>query len=560
MFTDGGGPSTKEIIEQEFLKQKKFIEDQFSQQNEFISKLITETQLEIMGNKAIGVLNALESRYDFISAYEGLGSCLSDEDVAEITQRVEYFLNQQAAFEVKHFFDAKCPKLWATAQALESQKGCYFLLYTYLIIEEKRHQILTLMISLLANSEDHKILNYGYNEVLVHQRKSFEQWLSKWFQNRPYFCAIFHHHKDAWDTQKIAEMKTMISHFAPNVQEQQCQVGECKMIGFNFDGNDIKSIKNVRSINICQWTCENEPLCAYWTFEPSTKTCFLKYAVHGIVENSGFTSGPKHCMTDSDREKEKAISCMENDVDFNGDFVRDIAGSTIEDCELRCQRAGDCKYFTFVPSNGKCHLKHSMGTRKVGTGLKSGPAWCPASKSTCFQNTVDYDGDDIKNVKTSNADQCQEQCQKHPTCTYFTYVKSQQKCHLKFGTGTRRAGNADMISGPKHCACGRYGGHIEGDYILITTKASNVETCFKICQSRTDCKGWTFGLDDNTCLLYDHRKHYKWERMIDIPVDRRFRAPQTQYVLQNPWSEFGGTWTVDPSKYPNHISGRRDCP
>ena len=143
-------------------------------------------------------------------------------------------------------------------------------------------------------------------------------------------------------------------------------------------------------------------------------------------------------MTDSDKEKERATTCVVNGVDYEGDDIGEVQDSTIKKCEESCQRARDCKYFTYVQSSAKCFLKNGMGTRKVGTDFTSGPAWCPASKTTCYQDTVDFNGDDIKRIGNSNVDQCQEQCQKHPTCKYFTFVKSFRNCHLKSGTGTRK--------------------------------------------------------------------------------------------------------------------------
>ena len=62
-------------------------------------------------------------RYEFLLAYEGIGSCLSSEDVAEITERVEYFLDQKDAFAVKHSFDQNCPKVLVDAEALSRQSN-----------------------------------------------------------------------------------------------------------------------------------------------------------------------------------------------------------------------------------------------------------------------------------------------------------------------------------------------------------------------------------------------------------------------------------------------------
>ena len=102
MFFGGGGPTTEEIIQKEFEKQRKFIEEQFSKQQDFFKDLMTQTEVENVKAKALGVLDALQSRFEYISAYEDLESCLEEDSVVEITQKVEYFMDQSDAEAVKH--------------------------------------------------------------------------------------------------------------------------------------------------------------------------------------------------------------------------------------------------------------------------------------------------------------------------------------------------------------------------------------------------------------------------------------------------------------------------
>ena len=174
IFGGGGGPQIQEIIQEEFEKQKKFIKEEFSKQEKLFRKLMTQTELESVKAKALGVLDALQSRYAFIAAYEGLATCLKEEAVSEITQRVEYFMDQSDAEAVKHTFDTICPSELTKGEATDSQQVCGFLLFTYLVIEEKRHEILTIMINLLSNTENYQELNYGYMNVQSHQKDALK--------------------------------------------------------------------------------------------------------------------------------------------------------------------------------------------------------------------------------------------------------------------------------------------------------------------------------------------------------------------------------------------------
>ena len=151
---------------------QEFIEKQFKEQQKVMERLFSKTELETIKENALGMLDALESRQEFISAYEDIGGCLTDEAISEITLRVRYFIDQAGAFAVKHAFNNKCEDELNKSDERQSQETCAFLLYTYLTIEEKRHEILTIMISLLSNSEVYEELNLGYLKVLSHQKQS----------------------------------------------------------------------------------------------------------------------------------------------------------------------------------------------------------------------------------------------------------------------------------------------------------------------------------------------------------------------------------------------------
>lgn len=75
-----------------------------------------------------------------------------------------------------------------------------------------------------------------------------------------------------------------------------------------------------------------------------------------------------------------------------------------------------------------------------------------ARSTDCFENGVDYFGDDIKSARTRDATTCQKKCQETHGCRYWTWTRSAPKnrCFMKDGQGTikkkRRA-----TSGPREC-------------------------------------------------------------------------------------------------------------
>ena len=221
MFVGGGAPSTEQVIKDEFAKQKKFIKEQFLKQEEFMKELMTQTELERVKSKAFGVLDALESRYEFISAYEGFGGCLHDEVISEITSRVEYFLDESDVHAIKHTFDQKCPDVLASAKQLDdSQQACGLLMYSYIMLEEKRNEILTIMLSLLSNSEDYEELTYGYLNVKANKHESFVDGIKTTFKNTTVYCGLFSYHAESMlsSSNHMAEVERVIHRVYPELK------------------------------------------------------------------------------------------------------------------------------------------------------------------------------------------------------------------------------------------------------------------------------------------------------------------------------------------------------
>ena len=119
---------------------------------------------------------------------------------------------------------------------------------------------------------------------------------------------------------------------------------------------------------------------------------------------------------------------------------------TASECQLKCKADGQCKFFTYVKSAQRCHLKNAK--TKVTSGnadLISGPEIC------CFAHKIDYLGNDIRAVQTETAEDCQKACQKEHNCKYWTFVKSIKKCHLKNAKSIGGTNSDDLVSGPRTC-------------------------------------------------------------------------------------------------------------
>ena len=72
--------------------------------------------------------------------------------------------------------------------------------------------------------------------------------------------------------------------------------------------------------------------------------------------------------------------------------------------------------------------------------------------STCYEDNIDYNGNDIDYGPTGNIDNaeaCQKSCQKLDQCLFWTF--SSNGCILKTSDGNPQHSNG-AISGPKYCS------------------------------------------------------------------------------------------------------------
>ena len=73
-------------------------------------------------------------------------------------------------------------------------------------------------------------------------------------------------------------------------------------------------------------------------------------------------------------------------------------------------------------------------------------------EGNCFENGVDYWGNDFKFIDNSDWITCQKACANEPACNYWTLVRSLRKCHLKYTKDiVKHTGNNDIVSAPKYC-------------------------------------------------------------------------------------------------------------
>ena len=203
LFTNGGLPTQQQVMKNLFEEQNKMIQKEFNETRKYMTDLIGKENLEIVETKAMGILDALNSRYIFIASFDGLEECLSDTVASEITERVDYFTDQSEIFSIRHYFDLKCPELIHAndddPEKRSQRTACATLLYTELTIERHKKHIISRMIGLLSKTSNHYQLVDGYLQVRSNEEKSLTSWLEQTILPKDLYCNMFHYDMKMWN-------------------------------------------------------------------------------------------------------------------------------------------------------------------------------------------------------------------------------------------------------------------------------------------------------------------------------------------------------------------------
>ncbi|XP_008285822.1 coagulation factor XI-like [Stegastes partitus] len=240
---------------------------------------------------------------------------------------------------------------------------------------------------------------------------------------------------------------------------QECN--QALQVNVDFPGTDI-AFQYSPDVQHCQLLCTQHPSCLFFTFVRADWTrdgrhfyCYLKSTPTGRPNVQtplvGVTSGYSLKPCSQGQVKEPCLSEVYHDVDFPGADYRFLFTADYEECQRVCTQDPSCEFFTFA--NGsfsvetirhKCHLKFSWTIPRTPivertAGVTSGfshnaqmttQIYDAVCQSKLFPDT-DIAGQNVLVERAASPEQCQALCSAHPTCTYFTFVRSTFSCNLK---------------------------------------------------------------------------------------------------------------------------------
>lgn len=221
----------------------------------------------------------------------------------------------------------------------------------------------------------------------------------------------------------------------------------CYMSDTDFPGNDVDRIEGrVYSARECQRLCQGLSTCERWTYQPTTKSCYLKSGAGGPTFASGLVSGPRICPG--------PVDCSREGIDlYGGDLVNTTVANP-RACQYQCSAVAGCAFWTFITESGTCYLKSSRVEPRELAGAVSGPRVCSYVDPIPCEASTDFLGYDLRSFDgtVTDASQCQQLCRGFNNCFYWTYVQSTNSCYLKDEHATEgREVNELTFSGARDC-------------------------------------------------------------------------------------------------------------
>lgn len=185
----------------------------------------------------------------------------------------------------------------------------------------------------------------------------------------------------------------------------------CFVEGVDYFGNDIRSVKTPGRFK-CAQECAEEPRCQFFTFNTSTKMCYLKHSNANKRNAAKGVSGSVDCIFPLRR-------CLQDRLDFYGNDVGHIRAENAEVCAISCVAHSRCQHFTWT--DGDCFMKDRRSQSRHGEGFVSGSTSC--FNRPCFENIFlnsELLGEG-REVQAGGPLQCFEACRAEHRCRGYNW-------------------------------------------------------------------------------------------------------------------------------------------
>jgi hypothetical protein len=297
----------------------------------------------------------------------------------------------------------------------------------------------------------------------------------------------------------------------------------------DYVGNDIGAVLGSNAGECCT-ACAQRRGCGAFTWSTyGGGTCWLKNGKGDTAAKASVVSA----VLATPAPPVTATTCpsVQNNVDYVGNDLANVAGSGASDCCTKCSERTGCGAFTWSDyMGGTCWLKTGKGTTASVTGVVSAVLGSTSTPSTsscpAFETGVDYLGNDIGSVAGTGASDCCAKCAQRAGCGAFTWSDyNGGTCWLKRGksataskggvvSGLVQSGTATLPPTPAptsapvaQTTCPDIS--VDKDYVgndLASVPGTGVGDCCTKCQQRGGCAAFSWSnFNGGTCWLKNAR-------------------------------------------------------
>ncbi|RQX66597.1 microneme protein MIC17B [Toxoplasma gondii CAST] len=133
---------------------------------------------------------------------------------------------------------------------------------------------------------------------------------------------------------------------------------------------------------------------------------------------------------------------------------------------------------------------------------------------SCLEKDKEYVGFSLTEfTEVGDAGLCQQRCNQHPHCSFFTFYSNGNRCVLQSRKPSQEKNNADAVSGPKRCPlCLVDNYDFRGEANLHHKGAPGLNTlleCQQGCAAEPRCKGFLFEKRPRTCHFKTNDNYLK---------------------------------------------------
>ena len=199
IFVGGGGPSTEDVIKDEFKKQKDFIEKAFKKQEAFIQEQLAYQSLseQIIAGKSD--LETLSVKHDFIQYLRQFDTATLDDVADGIITEMSYFEHREAVADLRHALEILCEEAFENVDTNDQDRACHLIFTIIMAAESDRALVFAEFIALLKLTSHYKALATGYVNADLNDLQLQEEFLERVTGNSQLIAGLLLNKPDLWE-------------------------------------------------------------------------------------------------------------------------------------------------------------------------------------------------------------------------------------------------------------------------------------------------------------------------------------------------------------------------